>query len=123
MSPNPDEIYRAKAALEPVAPVTLWLYPQLKHVEGSMQRSVLERASQKALRPSVFRIVMLGFVSVNGLRIWALETGRFELWRITGHVVLILVMGLLAMQVVRVLRTRKFLRLGPSREGKCDDIV
>jgi hypothetical protein len=117
VSPNPDEDYRAKADLEPVAPVTLWLYPQLKVVKGSMQRSVLEGASQKALKPSWLRTLMLGFALVLGLRIWAQETGRIELWRITGLLVLVWLIGLLALQAFRILRTRKILRLELAPKG------
>jgi hypothetical protein len=50
MNSNPDEIYRAKAAADPVAPVTLWLYPDLRRVERPAQRPALENAKRRAFK-------------------------------------------------------------------------
>jgi hypothetical protein len=120
MSSNPDEIYRAQAALEPVAPVTLWLYPQLRLVRGCMQRSVLEIASRKATKPWLFRMLMLGYVSAAAFRIWAHETGRPELWRITDNAVVAFILVMLILLIFQFLRTRKFLRLEVSPQSEAD---
>jgi hypothetical protein len=118
MSPNPDEIYRAKAALEPVAPVTLWLYPQLKLVKGSMQRTVLGNAARKAAMPWSYRLLMFGWLMALMVKTWARETGRTELWRAADSALLVVLMALLALLVFRFLRTRKLLRYEVSLQGR-----
>jgi hypothetical protein len=111
MSSNPDEIYRAKVAVEPVAPATLWIYPQLKLVSGSRQRPVLAVAKRKASIPWLYKVLMLCWASVLALKIWASETGRSELHRITEYSLLLVLFAFLALLVIQVMRTRKFLRL------------
>lgn len=68
MALTPDEIYWQKAATEAVAPVTLWVYPELRHVESLKQRSVLEKAKRKALRHWLSSVLMWGAVVVAAAR-------------------------------------------------------
>jgi hypothetical protein len=120
MSPNPDQIYQAKAAMEPVAPVTLWLYPQLKLVEGSMQRSILGNAKRKASIRWLYRLLMFGWLTALMLKAWARETGRTELWRSADNALLVVLVALLALLVLQFLRTRKLLRREVSFMGRDD---
>jgi hypothetical protein len=120
MSPNPDQIYQAKAAMEPVAPVTLWLYPQLKLVEGSMQRSILGNAKRKASIRWLYRLLMFGWLTALMLKAWARETGRTELWRSADNALLVVLLSLLALLVLQFLRTRKLLRREVSFMGRDD---
>jgi len=110
MSSNPDDLYRERAASEPVAPVTLWLYPKLRLVKGSMQRSVLADAKLKASMPWLSRLLMFGFVSGQALLLWARETGRYDLRKDAEGILLVVLLSILALVVVRYLRTRALLR-------------
>jgi hypothetical protein len=112
MSENPDEIYRAKAALDPVAPVTLWLYPGLRLVKGPMQRSVLANAKRKASVPWLSGMLMLGVVSGQALLIWSRETGRDELRKDVESALLLVFLSVIVLLVVQYVRTRALLRAG-----------
>jgi hypothetical protein len=111
MISNPDEIYSAKAAVEPVAPGTLWVYPQLKLATGPVQRSMLEVAKRKASIPWLYRLLMLGLFSTLALKIWAHQTGRSELLRNAERALPVVLLAFLVLLVVQVVRTRHFLRL------------
>ena len=117
MSSNPDKIYQAKAALDPVAPATLWLYPQLKRVKGPMQRSTLSIAKRKASITWLFRILMLVWLAVLALRIWAYESGRTGLWRSTNEVGLVVLLALVVLLIFQFFRIRRFLSLELASHG------
>jgi hypothetical protein len=117
MISNPDEIYSEKAAVEPVAPATLWVYPQLKLATGPVQRSMLEVAKRKASIPWLYRLLMLGLVSTLSLKIWAHQTGRSELLRNAEHALPVVLLAFLVLLIVQVVRTRHFLRLQVSSNG------
>lgn len=120
MSLNPDEIYRAKAAVEPAAPVTLWLYPQLRLVKGPMQRTILSNAKRKASMPWLYRLLMFGWLTVLTVKTWARETGRTEIWRGADYALLLVLLALLALLVFQFLRTRKLVRHEVSFPGGGD---
>jgi hypothetical protein len=122
MSSNPDEIYRAKAAVEPVAPATLWIYPQLKLVKGSMQRSLLEAAKRKTSISWLYKLLMLIWLLILSLKIWARETARPELLRSAEYALLLVLLAFLAVLIAQVMRTRNFLRyeISSDRSGGVD---
>jgi hypothetical protein len=116
MSSNPDEIYREKAAVEPVAPATLWLYPQLKLVEGSMQRSLLEAAKRKTSISWLYKLLMLSLLLIVSLKIWAHETARPGLLRSAEYALSLVLLAFLAVLIAQVMRTRKLLRFEISSD-------
>lgn len=73
-NPNPVEIYWQKARLEPAAPVTLWLFPDLKLLADSKQRTALAEAWQAARNYWLIRVFRYAVVIVAMLGIWAAST-------------------------------------------------
>jgi hypothetical protein len=77
-NPTPDDIYWQKAMLEPVAPATLWIYPELKLLATSKKRATLAAAElaarqhwlSRGCRYLILALALVGVWSVyseNGL--------------------------------------------------------
>jgi hypothetical protein len=78
---NPDEIYRQKAMLEPLAPTTLWLYPELKLITGAMQRSALADVGRSARRYWLSYVFRFSVLALGLLGIWVIQADRADLRR------------------------------------------
>jgi hypothetical protein len=116
MNENPDEIYRAKAAMDPVAPVTLRLYPELRLVKGPMQRSVLANAKRKASVPWLSGLLMLAIVSGQALLIWSHQNGRDELAVGVERGLLVIFLSGILWLIIHYVRTRAKLRADKHSE-------
>lgn len=69
---NPDEIYRQKAAPESAARLTLWLFPELKSLEGPTQRSALAEAARRARKHWTTYVVRFGALALWLASVWAM---------------------------------------------------
>jgi hypothetical protein len=78
---NPDQLYRIKAASDPVSPATAWLYPSLRLVEDGRQRALLEEATRSARAHWISRALRILGLVVVALNAWALATDRAQLHR------------------------------------------
>jgi hypothetical protein len=101
MSSNPDEAYRLKAATDPVAPATLWLYPGLKFMEGAQQRPALENAKRKARTHWLSYALRWCVLAVVAISIWAITTGRGDLRRDLNLAILLLMLAWLLHDFLR----------------------
>jgi hypothetical protein len=104
---TPDEIHQEKAMLEPAAPATLWLYPDLKLLAGTEQRSALAEAGRRARRYRIIRVLRFSTFAVAMLGIWLIEVERDDLRERLPYVLFLL---LLASILFTHLRTRAELR-------------
>jgi hypothetical protein len=86
MSSNPDKTYWAKAAADPVAPVTLWFYPDLRHLDVPVRRSVLDSSKRKALRHAVSTALACLVLASTLVQFWASRSDQSELHRILIYV-------------------------------------
>lgn len=116
-NPNPDEIYQQKAMLEPAAPVTLWLFPELKLLANTMQRSALANASRIARHHWISRILRFSLLPLALLGIWLIEVKPRD-YRAPLHYVALLV--LLASFLFNYLRTRAELRAAATSAERAD---
>ena len=79
MNSNPDKIYWSKAAKDPVAPATLWLYPKLKYFERSVQRSALHVAKNNAMRHWLSHVLRWMVSASAAAQIFAMVTDYSDL--------------------------------------------
>ena len=78
MSSDPDKSYWAKAATDPLAPATLWIYPELKNVEPTKQRPVLAAAARTAAGHWLTRVLRnIGTVLLL-VGVWAVWVDRMD---------------------------------------------
>ena len=109
MSTNHDEAYWKKAFLEPVAPITLWLYPPLKRVKGSSQRAVLADTMRRAAFPRLKKWLGYVWLLVLAAKIWTRESGHFEVARILENALLAVLLLFGSLMLIQDLRTRRIL--------------
>ena len=64
--------------LEPVAPATLWLFPDLKLLGGTEQRSALAAARSTACRHWMSRLLRFSATAIPLLAIWLDQVSRFN---------------------------------------------
>jgi len=111
MTLSPDEIYRRRAASDPLAPITLWFYPELRKVPPSEQRSMLNEANLKALRTWASYAMCAVTILVMAVRVWVVVAEQVELRGATSAAWYIVFPTWLILQY---LRTRALLRSAVS---------
>ena len=113
MSPNPDEIYWAKAATDPVAPITLWIYPRLRNLDRTAQRPVLESSKRNAMNHWLSRALRYAVISVWLVQMALMLADRTSLF---GPLMYVFQVSVFAWLVHVSIRTRMELRSAVMRE-------
>lgn len=117
-TPNPDEVYAQKAMLEPAAPVTVWLFPELKLLAGKKQRAAIAEARRVARRHWISRALQFSLLASSLLGLWLLQMGRDDFRPPLPYVALLATMALLLFDY---LHARAWLRAAvASTTGRTD---
>lgn len=102
MNSNPDREYAQRAATTPVAPATLWFFPQLARLDGSVQRSALSTAWKQAQGHWTSRVLWALWGGLVLAQLWSLLADQPQMLRPLRHATFVLFLFWVVNGYVRV---------------------